>query len=241
MSSNSAGGGPWRRVVPTLLLAVLTLGSVLAIWASAGTVVTSSVGPEGVAVFNVPDLASASSTLRGSSVDGITCRSQAKEVVKYHIHSHIAIYVNGRPERLPAGIGITTPRLTEHYPTGLFYDVGLYDCLYWFHTHSYDDIVHVEAPAKAIFTLGQFFDVWGQPLNAHRVGPAKGTVVVFENGHRLSGDPRTVPLRAHSDIQIDVGSPVVSFQGFHYTVSGGCGAGTTSCTTNTTTTSTTTK
>ena len=236
MPSNSSGHQrPTRRAVPFLLLAVLTLGSVAAIWASVGKVVGAQVGPEGVAVLNVPNLASASSSARGPSVDGITCRTQAKEVVKYHIHSHIVIYVHGQPERLPAGIGITTPRLTEHYPSGIFYDVGLYDCLYWLHTHSYDDIVHVEAPAKAVFTLGQFFDVWGQPLSAHRVGPAKGNVVIFENGRRLSGDPRATQLRAHSDIQIDVGGPVIAFQPFHYVVSGGCGAGTSSCSVTTTT------
>ena len=236
MSSDSTGRRSWRRAVPYLLLVVLTLGSVVAVWASEGKVATSEIGPEGVTVFNVPDLAPAKSAVRGSSVDAITCRSQAKDVVKYHIHSHVAIYVNGRSERLPAGIGITTPRLAEHYPTGTYYEVGLYDCLYWIHTHSFDGIVHVEAPAKAVFTLGQLFDVWGQPLSTGQVGPARGNVVVFENGHRLSGDPRVVPLRAHSDIQIDVGSPVVPFQAFHFTVSGGCGAGTTTCSTQTTST-----
>jgi len=57
-----------------------------------------------------------------------------------------------------------------------------------------------------------------------------GPVVVFENGRRLSGDPRATPLEPHGVIQIDVGA-VVAFQPFHYKVVGACGQGTTSCST----------
>lgn len=192
------------------------------------------VGPEGVVVLNVPALAPSSTTLSGVSVDGITCRPLAKETVKYHVHVHVAVFVNGHQERLPAGIGITKPMVVQHYATGPFDDVGLYDCLYWLHTHVADGIVHVESPKKQSFTLGQFFDVWGQPLGPNQVGPAKGTVVVYENGKRLSGNPRSTPLIPHGDIQIDVGSPAVAFQPFTFKVSGSCGQGRLSCTTTTT-------
>jgi hypothetical protein len=195
---------------------------------------TPKVGPEGVVVLNVPDLAPAGTTRTGKTVDGISCRPLAKETDKYHIHIHVAVYVNGHQVRLPAGIGITKPLLVQHYASGLFDDVGLYDCLYWLHTHVADGIVHVEAPTKQSFTLGQFFDVWGQPLGPSQVGPAKGAVVVFENGKRLSGNPRSTPLLPHADIQIDVGNPAVAFQPFTFKVSGACGQGTLSCTTTTT-------
>jgi hypothetical protein len=192
------------------------------------------VGPEGVVVLNVPDLASASTTQSGKTVDGISCRPLAKETVKYHIHIHVAVYVKGRQERLPAGIGITKPLVVQQYATGPFDDVGLYDCLYWLHTHVADGIVHVEAPKKQSFTLGQFFDIWGQPLGPNQVGPAKGNVVVYENGKRFSGNPRSTPLLPHANIQIDVGNPVLPFQPFAFKVSGACGQGTLSCTTTTT-------
>jgi hypothetical protein len=220
-----------RRAIPFALLALLVVGSGLAVWTSAGSTAASRIGPEGVAVRNVPDLAPATSTLTGRTVDGITCQTQAKEVVKYHIHSYVSFYVNGREQRLPAGIGITQPPLIEHYSTGDVYDVGLYDCLYWIHTHTNDGIVHIEAPVKTTFTLGQLFGVWNQPLNSTQVGSAKGAVVVFENGKRASGDPRMVPILPHSVIQIDVGSPATAFRPFTYKVTGGCGQGTTSCST----------
>ncbi|HET9090734.1 MAG TPA: hypothetical protein VFN54_10655 [Acidimicrobiales bacterium] len=217
-----------RRWIPFALLTLLGVASLATAWLSSRPS-SAVVGPEGVVMYPGADLASASSTRSGATTDGVSCQTGAKEVVKYHIHVHVAIFVDGQRRNLPAGIGITQPALVEHYPSGEFYDVGLTDCLYWLHTHVADGIIHVEAPRQGAFTLGQFFDIWNQPLSAHQVGPAHGSVVVFENGRRLSGDPRATPLLSHGDIQIDVGSPVVSFQPFSYRVSGGCGEGTTSC------------
>ena len=218
----------YRVAIGNGFLIVLLLSSGLAVLpATAST--DSHVGPEGVTIFQVPDLASSSTTRSGGTVDGITCRPEAKEVVKYHVHVHVAIYVKGKMFRLPAGIGITKPQLVEHYASGIFDDVGLYDCLYWLHTHVAAGIIHVEAPAKGNFTLGQFFDIWNQPLSATQVGPDRGAVVVFENGKRLVGNPRDTPLLAHATIQIDIGDPEVPFKPFAFKVTGGCGEGTNSC------------
>jgi hypothetical protein len=217
-----------RAILAALALIAGTGISLLGNSPSAGAAPSSHIGPEGVLVYDVPNLAPAT-TRNGQTVDGISCRKLADETVKYHVHVHVAVYVNGKMKRLPAGIGITTPRLLEKESKGHFYDVGLYDCLYWLHTHVADGIIHVEAPAKGNFTLGQFFDIWNQPLGSNQVGPAKGKVVVFENGKRLSGNPRLTPLLAQADIQIDVGSPAVPFHKFPFKVTGGCGAGTTSC------------
>jgi hypothetical protein len=224
----SAGVGK-RRVIPFVVLTALTLASTFTAWASSRPSTSSTIGPEGVAVYNVPDIAPASSTRTGAPVDGVSCVTRAKEVVKYHIHVHVSLYVDGHPRRLPAGIGITRPALVERTSSGDFYDVGLYDCLYWLHTHVADGIIHVEAPAKGDFTLGQFFDVWRQPLTGYEAGPAVGRVVVFENGRQLVGDPRATPLLRGADIQIDVGSPIVAYEPFPFRVTGGCGEGTTRC------------
>jgi hypothetical protein len=213
-------------VAPYLILALLALAGGVTAWVSSRAT-PLSVGPEGVVIYHVADLAPATTTRSGAPVDGLTCRSAAHEVVTYH--THVTIYVNGQLRRLPAGIGITPPALVVHYPTGTFYDVGTADCLYWLHTHVADGIIHIEAPRTGNFTLGQFFDVWGQPLNATRVATASGPVVVYENGRRLTGDPRRTPLLAQGDIQIDVGTPAPVFQPFTFRVTGGCGQGTLSC------------
>lgn len=219
--------------VPLVLLLALALvggtgGSLLLDSSNANADPSSHVGPEGVLIYNVPNLAPAS-TRHGQTVDGISCRKLRNETVKYHVHVHVAVYVDGKMERLPAGIGITEPRILEKYSKGHFYDIGLYDCLYWLHTHVADGIIHVEAPTEQSFTLGEFFDIWNQPLGPSQVGPAKGKVVVFENGKQLIGNPRLTPLRAQGVIQIDVGKPFVPFHPLHFKVTGGCGQGTLTC------------
>ncbi len=221
-----------RRSVRALVVAALAVVAVAGVgaWAllrSSGP--SSSIGPEGVAIYHVPSLAANTTARGGRAIDGITCRSQSHEAIKYHVHVHVEIFVNGSMRRLPGGVGITAPRLAFHFKTGTFYDVGLYDCLYWLHTHVADGVIHVEAPMKRTFTLGQFFDVWGQPLGPNRVGPASGHVVVFENGRRYRGSPRSVPLLAQGEIQIDVGSPVVAYRPLTFKVTGGCGEGTSGC------------
>lgn len=217
-----------RNIVPYLLLVLLTLASAVAAWSSSRPG-TTAVGPEGVALYHVPNLAPADTTRPGVAVDGITCRSGTKAVVRYHIHVHVTIFVNGERMRLPAGIGITAPMLVQHSSSGTFDDAGLYDCLYWLHTHVADGIIHVEAPQRERFTLGQLFDIWGQPLGPYRVGPSRGRVVVFENGARLHHSPRDTPLLAQGNIQLDVGTPVVPYAPLNFRVTGGCGEGTLSC------------
>jgi len=88
--------------------------------------------------------------MSGASVDGITCRSEAKAKVAYHIHIDVAIYVNGQRERLPAGAGIAAPRKDEHLADGLFVENSASSCLYWPHVHAYDDIIHVEAHTSTL-------------------------------------------------------------------------------------------
>ena len=219
----------WRSFVIALLV-VVALGGGTVVWLlTRSSSPSSHIGPEGALVFNVPDLGSASTSLTGATVHGIPCRIEAKEIVKYHIHVLVTVYVRGKMMRLPAGIGITQPKIVARDSTGVFDDVGSHDCLYWLHTHAADGIVHVEAPAKQAFTLGQFFDVWNQPLGTDQVGPATGKVVVFENGKELLGNPRATPLLPHAVIQLDVGNPVVAFHPLTFKVIGSCGAGATNC------------
>ena len=219
-----------RNWVPFAIVAVVlvvVLGVVLGLVLTRSSPAASS-GPEGVPIEAPPTLASADSTAAGAPVDGITCRTSSQQHIKYHIHVHVAVFVNGQEERLPAGAGIPAPRLYEHLTDGLFVDNGINGCLYWLHIHAYDGVIHVESPYKGTFTLGQFFDIWRQPLGVAQVGPAKGTVVAFENGKRFTGNPRDIPLLPHAVVQLDVGT-FVPFQPVHFTVKGLCGAGTLNC------------
>jgi len=139
---------------------------------------------------------------RGTAVDGIQC--QSTEQVAYHIHAHVAVYVNGVARLIPEGVGITPPRQEVSTSEGPYVLGGT--CFYWLHTHTNDGIIHIESPTQQTYTLGQFFDIWGQPLSATQAGPATGALIVYVNGQRYAGDPRAITLTAHELIQLDVGT-----------------------------------
>jgi hypothetical protein len=61
-----------------------------------------------------------------------------------------------------------------------------------------------------VYTLGDFFDIWGQPLTRRQVGSARGAVTALYNGRAYTGSPRDIPLAAHAQIQLDVGQPLVA-------------------------------
>lgn len=135
---------------------------------------------------------------RGSPVDGIPCESMEQAVL--HVHSQLSLFVQGKQIAIPRNIGIV----------GTVQGV----CLYWIHTHDPTGIIHVEAgnaisPAGGNYTLGNFFDIWGLPLSRTNVGRFKGPVVAFVNGAPYNGDLASIPLRAHQQIVLEVGTPVV--------------------------------
>lgn len=217
-----------------VLVAALGLGLGFGLSGSSGP----PLGPEGVPLQNVPDLASPDSTVStGKPVDGITCRPQMDLGISYHVHAHLDIFVNGVQMRIPAGAGIVPPREIFQQPGGPFTDQSSTTCLYWLHVHADDGIIHIEAPKKQAFSLGEFFDIWGQPLSSSQVGPAQGAVVAFVNGQRFPGNPRDIPLMDRELVQLDVGTPVVGFKSMRwYTVTGLCA---TTCSLPTTTVPTT--
>jgi hypothetical protein len=160
-------------------------------------------GPEGPPLERGLDLAPPAAPAPGTSVDGIEC-GRTEQLV-FHIHARLTIYVGGRSVRVPAGIGIADPQ-SQGTPRGAFVVAGA--CFAWLHTHAADGIIHMESPVKRTFTLGNFFDVWKQPLTSTRVGPAKGKVTAFVNGKVWHRNPRSIPLHAHTQVQLDVGRPL---------------------------------
>jgi hypothetical protein len=193
-------------------VAAFAATGVLALTHSSGAVRTRSapaagpLGPEGVPIPAATMLARARLLANGQRIDGIACQSAT--TVLFHIHAHLTIFVDGEPRRVPAGIGIAPPLEVDETPVGAF--VAGATCFMWLHTHSADGIVHTESPVTRIYTLGNFFDIWGQPLGPDRVGPARGAVTAFLNGHVFDGNPREIPLLAHAQIQLDVGRPLIA-------------------------------
>ena len=162
-------------------------------------------GPEGVPVPAGPALASTATGATGQPVDGISC--QTSEQTVFHIHAHLTIFVNGAARQVPAGLGIPGAQATQS-PQGPFIETGT--CFYWLHTHASDGIIHIESPVERTYTLGNFFDIWGQPLGPDQVGPAQGHVTAIYNGQVWQGNPRDIPLNAQAQIQLQVGTPLVT-------------------------------
>ena len=153
-------------------------------------------------------LAPTGDAAQAGPVDGISC--DTSEQLLFHIHAHLAVYVDGCQKLIAAGVGIGPP---------LTFDNGFVvggSCFSWLHTHDETGVIHIESPVQRTFTLGDFFDVWGQPLSATQVGPAKGTVTAYLDGQAFTGDPRTIPMDAHAVIQLDVGTPLVAPQAFMF-------------------------
>lgn len=164
-----------------------------------------SLGPEGPPLERGPILARPGSPSLGHSVHGIAC--QRGEQTLIHIHARLTIFVHGHSRRVPAGIGISHP-LAEPTGRGAFVVAGV--CFAWLHTHAADGIIHIESPVRRTCTLGNFFDVWGQPLSKSRVGPARGPVTAYLDGRVWHGNPRSIRLTAHAQIQLEVGRPLVA-------------------------------
>ena len=182
----------------------LPLGSLAALGPLASHGDPGQLGPEGVPVPDASMLAPAASPAPGQSVDGISCAPL--EQLAFHIHAHLTVFVDGVARKIPGGIGISAPQSTGT-PQGPFVASGA--CFTWLHTHPADGIVHMESPVQRSFTLGNFFDVWDQPLTANRVATATGRVTAFVDGRPYIGNPRTIPLFAHAQVQLDVGRPLV--------------------------------
>ncbi len=153
----------------------------------------------GKAMFEPGDTAKGGN---GQPVDGI--EGSSAEMLKIHIHAHLSLFYKGKQIAIPQGIGIVKPFREEN---GF---VASGQGFYWLHTHDATGIIHVESPDNRAYTLGQFFDIWGQPLAADNVAGLKGRVRAFVDAKPYAGKVRDIPLVAHTQITLEVGDPMVA-------------------------------
>jgi hypothetical protein len=194
-------------VIVVVVAAVVIVGVILSRPSTPAT--NSALPPTGDT--NPAVLASTAGQATGQTVDGVS--SNNMEQVLFHIHAHLAVFVDGQPKAVPYGVGIVPPYQLQQTQVGPFVAGGTQ--YYWLHTHDESGILHVESPVQRTFTLGNFFDIWGQPLGPTQVGPAKGTVTAYVNNQPYTGNPRDIPLDAHNVIQLSVGT-VVPFQPYTF-------------------------
>jgi aspartate 1-decarboxylase len=142
---------------------------------------------------------------QGQTVAGYNCGAM---VETYHVHSHLAIFLNGAALAVPSNIGIVNQAAG--------------DCFYAIHTHDGSGKIHVEGPAPGTYTLGHFFAIWGQPLQRNNIGGHSGMPVVVylvDDGvvSEYDGDLAAIELTSRRQITIQIGTPIAEVPSFTWT------------------------
>jgi hypothetical protein len=176
---------------------------------------TAYVGPEGVPIETGPFLAAATTTVLGKVVNGIQC--QGIQQLADRAFVHLQVYVRGQARALPGGIGMVDPTASATSKGLLF---SPQTCYYWLHTRAADGVVQVESPRDRVYTLGDFFKVWDQPLSRDRAAANKGKITAIVDGRRWRGNPKQIPLTEHESIELAVGRPVPAFRALDWTGTG---------------------
>lgn len=142
---------------------------------------------------------------------------EPREYLINHVHSHLDIFIDGKPVAVPAGIGIdiTNPAVQRFEERGTVSYGGIdppcdKPCISPLHTHDDTGILHTESQTSEGHTLGQFFTEWGLTLNDSCVAdlcrPAT-EIKAYINGIEYEGNPANILIEDLREIAIVVGTP----------------------------------
>jgi hypothetical protein len=118
----------------------------------------------------------------GAPVGGLRCRG-----IRRLQRAHLEVFARGRVLVIPAGIGVSRARA----------------CTYPLRTTTPTGVVEFDTSKRP--TVGAFFRIWGQPLGRHRLLSFRGVVRSYIAGKRWHGPVRSIPLRRHAEIVLQVG------------------------------------
>jgi hypothetical protein len=105
----------------------------------------------------------------------VTGENKTSNKIIMHIHSNLNVTVNGKSLIVPNGIGINSKLWNDHSldkfgterKTTIFGMVT--PAMSALHTHDSSGTIHVESTEYRNYTLGQFLNIWGIPLEGSRV------------------------------------------------------------------------
>jgi hypothetical protein len=116
----------------------------------------------------------------------------ASEGTAVHFHVHLDVFVNGSPVPVPANLGAGTADLAE------------------LHTHDTSGVIHVEAPKKGAWVLGQLFDEWNVRLSPLQIGGLTATaskpLAAYVDGEAATINPAAIRLAPHQEIALVYGA-----------------------------------
>ena len=91
--------------------------------------------------------------------DGVGCIGQEGVGLVYHWHTDLTISSGAASVSIPAGIGIST------------------FCLEPLHTHEANGQIHIETQTARLYSIGDFFRVWGKSFGNPTAMHVNGTAV----------------------------------------------------------------
>ena len=132
------------------------------------------------------------------------------EFLQYHVHAHLDVFVNGKPIRVPAGIGIdikdpgvTSEKLADGTTSYGGIELCRRVCISPLHTHDDTGVLHTETKTVQPNRLGQFFTEWAVRLTPECVGgycKPKAPIAIYVDGQAYDGDPRDIELSDGKEI-----------------------------------------
>ena len=188
-----------------VLLAILVVGAIV-VAACGGDDARSGSADTAVPEWPTPD-----DPIERTVAAGLT--PEVSEHLQTHRHAHLDVFVDGEAVLVPAAIGIdiTDPGV-QHFPDGSYggIDQCTNPCISPLHTHDETGIIHTEAKADTLLTLGQFFTEWALELDEKCVGEfcePEIDIAVYIGGDQFEGNPADIELDDQLVIAIVIGTP----------------------------------
>ena len=131
-------------------------------------------------------------------VGGLACARTSP--LRFRVH--LELFARKLVLLVPAGIGVAPPLRRDHAR------VTGGRCIYPLRTREPTGVIEVASVPHP--RLGDIFRIWGQPLSPRRLAGFRSSrpLLAFVNGKRVPGDPRSIPLRRHDEIVLEIGGYV---------------------------------
>ncbi len=132
----------------------------------------------------------------GQPVDGLTCGPAAGP----RFGAHMEIFAHRHVVAIPAGIGVAPPL------TAVAGRISTGRCRYPVMTADPSGVLAAQRGRR--ITLGEVFDLWGQPLTRNDVAGFRGPLTVYVGTRRRPGDPRAIVLSRHERIVLELATRI---------------------------------
>jgi hypothetical protein len=186
----------YLRIAGMVAAAVVVLAVIVVLWhpwSKSATKAINQTDLPGLMTTTDPSSWTANTDQVESRLQFLGLPELGAEQLAYHIHQNLNLYVDGTQVPIPANIGIAGT-----------------NALAVIHVHGTDNVIHIESPEQKLFTLGDFFAVWGLEFTPTSIGGYTNgggkTLQVFLDGKKYTGDPTTLPLANHEVLTVAFGT-----------------------------------